>query len=209
MERKATQGYAQVPLCRIKTNNEAETTAGGVRITEVLASDIPAVTAIEEHSNIEPWTQESFLEELLRPHSFVQVARVCEGSGEIVAGFLCFWLVADEIQILNVAVHEDYRRRGLGRALLLDCLRFGLGRKARKAVLEVRASNLAAQSLYASLGFEAVGQRPDYYGGLREPAVLMELHVANAPIGVGHDTGSSEEPGEPLLSHQAMNFREH
>jgi len=151
--------------------------SGRLRITELLASDIPAVVAIEQHSNLEPWTQESFLEELLRPHSFLQVARVREGFGEVVAGFICFWLVADEIQILNVAVHEGYRRRGIGRALLLDGLHSGSQKKARKAVLEVRSSNGAAQGLYTSLGFQAVGQRPDYYGGVKEPAILMELNM--------------------------------
>ena len=160
--------------------------SGMLRITELLASDIPAAAAIEQHSNLEPWTRESFLEELLRPHSFLQVARVREGFGEVVAGFICFWLVADEIQILNVAVHEAYRRRGIGRALLLDCLHSGAEKRARKAVLEVRASNLAAQSLYTSLGFQAVGRRPDYYGGIKEPAVLMELSIAKPQIGDGH-----------------------
>lgn len=180
----------------MKTQIELQLVPGALRITELLASDIPEVAAIEQCSNPEPWTRESFLEELLKPHSFLQVARVREGHGEIVAGFMCFWLVADEIQILNVAVHEAYRRQGIGRALMLDCLHFGVERKARKAVLEVRASNLAAQRLYASLGFVAVGQRPDYYGGLREPAVLMELKVAEASIEAGQHPrpdGNSEE----------------
>jgi [ribosomal protein S18]-alanine N-acetyltransferase len=177
-----------MPSWRMKTQAEPHAIMAVLRITEGLASDIPAVAAIEAHSNLEPWTRESFLEELLRPHSFLQVARVREGFGESVAGFICFWLVADEIQVLNVAVHEAHRRRGIGRALMLDCLHLGIARKARKAVLEVRASNLAAQRLYANLGFLAVGQRPDYYEGLREPALLMELNVADAPIAVGHNT---------------------
>ena len=198
-----------MPPCRIATYTDAQIPAGKVRITEALASDIPVMAAIEEHSNLEPWTRDSFLEELLRPHSFMQVARIREETSERVAGFICFWLVADEIQILNIAVHEAYRRRGLGRALLLDCLRFGIGRKARKAVLEVRASNFAAQSLYASLGFEVVGQRPDYYGGLREPAVLMTLCVANLPVGEDCEVGSFEEPHEGPPSHEAMNVGEH
>lgn len=165
---------------------KTRTASGMLRITEVLASDIPAVAAIEQHSNLEPWPPESFLEELLRPHSSLQVARVREGFGEVVAGFICFWLVADEVQILNVAVHEAYRRRGIGKALLLDCLHSGSERKARKAILEVRSSNLAAQSLYTSLGFLVVGRRPDYYGGIKEPAVLMELNMVELQLSDGH-----------------------
>jgi [ribosomal protein S18]-alanine N-acetyltransferase len=152
------------------------------RITEMLSSDIPAVVAIEQHSNLEPWTQETFLEELLKPHSSLLVARISVGGGEFVAGYICFWLVADEVQILNVAVHQAYRRLGVGRALLFHCLDYGAERRSRIAVLEVRSSNLAAQHLYSSLGFRVVGQRPDYYGGSREPAVLMELSIAKQPL---------------------------
>lgn len=148
------------------------------RITELLSGDIPDVEAIEQDSNPEPWTRESFLEELLRPHSHLLVARVPEGPAETVAGFICFWLVADEIQILNVAVHPAYRRRGIGRALLMRCLSEGLLKKARKAFLEVRSSNTAAQRLYRSLGFREVGQRRNYYGELQEHATLMELNMA-------------------------------
>jgi [ribosomal protein S18]-alanine N-acetyltransferase len=148
-----------------------------LRITELLASDLPEVVAIEGHSNVEPWTYEAFMEELFRPHSSLLVARVATGSGEIVAGYICFWLVADEIQILNLAVHEAHRRRGIGRALLLHCLQYGLQKRACRAILEVRSSNLAAQLLYRSLGFQVEGERPDYYGGLRERAVLMGLEL--------------------------------
>ena len=61
---------------------------------------------------------------------------------------------------------------------MLHCLKCGSEKRTLKAVLEVRLSNSAAQGLYGSLGFRAVGERPDYYGGLREHAVLMELSMA-------------------------------
>jgi ribosomal-protein-alanine N-acetyltransferase len=170
-----------------------------LRITEMLSSDIPAVAAIEQHSNLEPWTQESFLEELLRPHSSLMVARVSAGAGESVAGYICFWLVADEVQILNFAVHEAYRRLGIGRALLLHCLDCGVEKRSRIAVLEVRSSNLAAQHLYTSLGFRVVGQRPDYYGSLKEPAVLMQLTMARQPLVGGHETCCHKRRPEKTL----------
>jgi ribosomal-protein-alanine N-acetyltransferase len=157
--------------------NRTEASAA-LRITELTASDLPDVVAIEQHSNLEPWNRDSFLEELFRPHSFLLVARVLAGYGEIVAGFICFWLVADEIQILNLAVHEAHRRQGIGRALMIHCLNFGLEKRACRAALEVRSGNVAAQQLYRSLGFQVLGERPDYYGGLRESAVLMELSMA-------------------------------
>ena len=147
------------------------------RITEVLSSDIPYMLVIEQYSNPEPWTQESFLEELLRPHSYLLAARVATEFGEMVGGYICFWLVADEVQILNIAIHQAYRRQGIGRALLVHSLNFGYEKRTRKAVLEVRSSNLTAQQLYGSLGFQVVGQRPGYYGGADEHAVLMELSM--------------------------------
>jgi [ribosomal protein S18]-alanine N-acetyltransferase len=153
-----------------------------LRITEMLSSDIPAVVAIEKDSNLEPWTEESFLEELLKPHSSLFVARLSAGLIEFVAGYICFWLVADEVQILNIAVHHSYRQLGIGRGLLVHCLNCGAERRSRIAALEVRSSNLAAQRLYNSLGFRAVGQRPDYYGGSPEPAILMELALAEQPL---------------------------
>lgn len=160
---------------------------GALRITELLSSDIPEVAAIEQVSNPEPWTEQSFLEELLRPHSCLMVARVSAGFGERVAGYMCFWLVADEIQILNIAVHEAYRRQGIGRALLIHCLHVGSRKKTRKAVLEVRSRNWAAQRLYRSLGFQVVGQRRDYYEGVGEHAVLMELSMAEQRISGGQE----------------------
>ena len=161
-----------------------------LRITELLSGDIPEVVAIEQDSNPEPWTQEAFLEELLRPHSHLLVARAPQEFGEKVVGHLCFWLVADEVQILNIAVDRAYRRRGIGRALLVYCLSFGSRKKARKAVLEVRSSNSVAQRLYHILGFRTVGKRRDYYGGLGEHAILMELSMAAEHVSDGHERWS-------------------
>ncbi len=92
-----------------------------------------------------------------------------------VMGYICFWVVADELHILNVAVHRAYRRRGVGRVLLLRAIREGRIRGLKKALLEVRSSNTDARRFYESLGFQAVGERPGYYGRNGEAAVLMDL----------------------------------
>jgi ribosomal-protein-alanine N-acetyltransferase len=85
--------------------------------------------------------------------------------------------VADEVQVLTVAVHKDFRRRGVARALLNQALGVGCGGFALRGVLEVRKSNTAAQLLYKSLGFRVVGERPNYYDLPKESAVLMELEL--------------------------------
>lgn len=155
-------------------------------ITPMAPEDIPAVVEIERNSNLEPWTAESFREELGRPRSVVLVARAApsrnpgEGTEEDaspVVGYVCFWCVADEVQILNIAVAPTHRRMGIGGRLLHDSLQWGRKNKARFAVLEVRRSNTAARMLYERAGFRKVGERPDYYGVVKEPALLMELEM--------------------------------
>ncbi len=158
-----------------------------IKISPLKKSDIPAVLEIEKQSQPEPWTEQSFLEETGRLYSYLLAARAARGGepGEDVPappaggilGYICYWCVADEIQILNIAVHKDFRRRGIARAMLEHAIRTGCEKKARTATLEVRRSNIAARRLYKSFGFRQVGERPNYYGVGREPAVLMEFEI--------------------------------
>jgi [ribosomal protein S18]-alanine N-acetyltransferase len=160
-----------------------------IEIAPLEKADIAAVVEIERTSQPEPWSAESFAQELGRLHSRVLAARLGSAApgrgdngragarpGQIV-GYLCYWCVAGEIQILNVAVHESFRRLGVGRALLSHAIHFGCDRKAHLVSLEVRKSNVPARRLYEDMGFKVVGERPDYYGVQTEPAVLMELEV--------------------------------
>ncbi len=73
------------------------------------------------------------------------------------------WLVVDELQITAVAVHPDHRRQGLARQLLDAMLQLGREAGAERATLEVSSANLAAQALYAQLGFKEVAVRRGYY----------------------------------------------
>jgi [ribosomal protein S18]-alanine N-acetyltransferase len=175
-------------------------TGDGPMIFEIVPmtlDDIPAAMEIERSSHVQPWNETSFAEELQRSPSRVYVAcRETAACRRQLLGYVCFWLVADEVQIFNLTVAIANRRCGIGRALLRQALIDGRQHQARVAVLEVRRSNTAARQLYASLGFQAVGERKDYYGGLREPAVLMELAMdrdwgvrfrsARYPDAIGH-----------------------
>ena len=136
--------------------------------------DLPEVMAIESLSFSEPWTEEMFLHELSSDGvAQVLVARADEGSGRRIVGFLCAWIVADELQISNIAVHPGYRRRGVASQLLEEMLRRAKAMGARAGYLEVRASNEAAKALYQRHGFAAVGRRRNYYNHPREDAILM------------------------------------
>lgn len=137
--------------------------------------DLGEVLQIEQQSFSNPWSREGFLYEIGRnPHSHPIVARTVRREPQAIVGYCVKWLVLDHVHIQNVAVHPAHRRRGLGRYLIEDALEAGRKAGARKAFLEVRLSNRAAQRLYASLGFHEVGRRRRYYSHPREDAILYE-----------------------------------
>ncbi|RPI05518.1 MAG: ribosomal-protein-alanine N-acetyltransferase [Zetaproteobacteria bacterium] len=138
-------------------------------------ADLPDVLAIEVASFSLPWTEEMFATELT-PGSVggTLVARMpAAGGSPAVVGYVCTWVVGDELHINNLAVHPRWRQRGIGRDLLCASLRQGRGRGARSAFLEVRTSNAAAQALYRQFGFEPVAVRRRYYTHPLEDAIVM------------------------------------
>jgi len=102
---------------------------------------------------------------------------------EYIIGFAGLWLMAGEAHITNIAVRESYRRRGIGELLLISMIELSLGLGAHLVTLEVRASNTAAQSLYAKYSFAQVGLRRGYYTDNREDGVLMTLeNITSIPV---------------------------
>jgi [ribosomal protein S18]-alanine N-acetyltransferase len=85
----------------------------------------------------------------------------------------CSWLILDEVHIIFLAVHPDYRQRSLGFAMVLGLLDLSVRRGANYATLEVKASNQAAIALYQKLGFTIAGRRPHYYEDTGEDALIM------------------------------------
>jgi ribosomal-protein-alanine N-acetyltransferase len=146
-----------------------------LRIEPMCAKDLQAVLAIEHASFSLPWTEDMFLQDLARGDlAEILVARSPEaGEPAPITGFLCYWVVQDEMHINNLAVDPRWRRRGIAMALLRAGLDRARGRGARHAFLEVRASNVAAQALYRRAGFRAAGTRRRYYSHPVEDAVIM------------------------------------
>jgi [ribosomal protein S18]-alanine N-acetyltransferase len=97
-------------------------------------------------------------------------------SRELV-GYVCFWVVFEELRMMNLAVAPHVRHRGIGRWLLQQAVTMGLEQGARRALLEVRASNAPALALYEQAGFFRSGVRTRYYTNPVEDAVLMELEL--------------------------------
>ncbi len=146
-----------------------------LRIEPMRAEDLEAVLAIEHASFSLPWTAEMFVGDLERDDlAEILVARWVEGGDPApVVGFLCYWVVREEMHINNLAVDPHWRRRGIATALLTTSLTRARSRGAGQAFLEVRASNLAAQALYRRAGFAATGTRRRYYAKPVEDAVVM------------------------------------
>lgn len=94
-------------------------------------------------------------------------------QGQEVAGYVIARGVADEGEILNLAVAPAHQRRGLGRMLAQRAIETLAARGARAVYLEVRESNTAARRLYEGLGFEAVARRPNYYRQPVEAALVL------------------------------------
>ena len=158
----------------------AETATGvqlNISIMRMTEHDLVEVCAIEEMSDLSAWGWDAYHHEMqLGIDTIMLVARHDSKSYEHqIAGFIVARLIVDELHVNNVAVRPEFRGRGLGSALLRTTLDEARPRNAKIAQLEVRAGNTAAQSLYRSCGFEAVGRRKNYYRNPTEDALLMTL----------------------------------
>lgn len=141
-------------------------------------SDIPGTVAIDALCQGHPWSAGSFREELARGGS--GFARIREGEGGEIAGYICAWVSVDELHVGTVGVRPDLRRRGIGKSLVEEALAWGRERGAAAAHLEVRAGNAPAIALYEGLGYHRVGVRRGYYPDNGEDAHLLFLDFLEA-----------------------------
>jgi ribosomal-protein-alanine N-acetyltransferase len=128
---------------------------------------------LEESSEAARWSGESF-EKLQVSEGFL--ALVSEMAGNV-SGFVCGRQMADEGEILNLAVRRQNRKKGEGRALLSAVLGKLQRGGVRRVYLEVRESNTTAIAFYQKQGFSIMGRRPGYYREPEEAAVLMERRL--------------------------------
>lgn len=140
-----------------------------IRVME--CEDIPQAAAMEREYFGEPWSKQGFREALETPYALFLAAV----QGEKLIGYCGIYLSMDEGEITNVAVHRDYRCRGIGRRLLEELQRRTLQLQVHTLFLEVRVSNESAVRLYESCGFKEAGLRRDFYRNPVEDAKLMKL----------------------------------
>ena len=99
---------------------------------------------------------------------------------EPVLGYAGMWIMADEAHITSIASRGQSRRKGIGEALLMAIIELAARRNARLVTLEVRVSNITAQTLYLKYGFQKTGMRKGYYLDNKEDAIIMTTDYIGA-----------------------------
>lgn len=140
-------------------------------LRELSSVDIPFVAEIEKACFSTPWSENTLSSELKNPLNKFFGAF----SGNDLIGYIGFQTVADETSVFNVAVAPDFRRNGIGKALVGKMIGEAEKSGVNAIFLEVRASNLPAINLYESEGFVFFGLRKNYYDDPKENAFILRL----------------------------------
>ncbi len=148
-----------------------------VVIRDFRPADVAAILEIQLAApEMAQWRPADYERVSRNPGGIVLVAEPSETLSSIV-GFLAAIEIGTEAEIQNVAVRADYRRRGIARALLAEGHRRLAARSVASVFLEVRLSNLAARTLYRSLGYAECGLRRRYYASDGEDALVLRLQL--------------------------------
>jgi ribosomal-protein-alanine N-acetyltransferase len=140
--------------------------------------DLLEVVEIEETCGLSLWGWEAYRAELERPEAIMLVARSLTRdayAGRALCGFIAVRMSVDELHVNNIGIRANFRRLRIGTALLKAALDAGFRRGAHAAILEVRAANTPAQSLYRRVGFAVTGRRKNYYRNPTDDALVMSL----------------------------------
>lgn len=131
---------------------------------------VSQVARLEALCFSDPWSESSVASELENELSLWLVAL----EGDTLAGYVGSQTVMGETDMMNVAVHPDFRRQGVGKSLILALVEELKARDSHSLTLEVRASNAPAHALYEKLGFSQVGLRKNYYRNPKEDACILQ-----------------------------------
>ena len=138
-------------------------------IETMKSSHVAQIAQLEKICFSDPWSEKSIASELNNELAFWLTAM----EGEQVAGYIGSQTVMDESDMMNVAVHPDFRRKGIAEALVNALVEALKSKGSRCLTLEVRASNVPAITLYGKLGFSEIGRRKNYYRNPREDALIL------------------------------------
>ena len=138
-------------------------------IEKMNAGQVAQIAALEKICFSDPWSENSIASELENKLAHWLVAQ----EGEMVAGYIGSQTVMGETDMMNVAVHPDFRRRGIAEALVKRLVEDLQAMESHCLTLEVRESNAPAIALYEKLGFSQIGRRKNYYRNPREDALIL------------------------------------
>lgn len=155
--------------------------SGELRIRQAKLYDVPVMSRIERDSFESPWSAEEITKDVTAGGNVYVAVAEC---GDEKAGYGEVRMVAGEAQIYNIAVAPEFRREGIGEALLRHMIEKAEDGGCTLVTLEVRGGNEAAMELYHKLGFREVGRRKGYYSKGGEDAVLMDLDLRKVEIEV-------------------------
>lgn len=147
----------------------------GITVRKMSQADLPAILEIADKSFTTPWNSSSFEYEIGNKDAVLKVA---EFNGALI-GYVCIRFFLDVTHVMDLAVIQEHRQKGVGGILLLEALREI--KKARPdtehVTLEVRESNTAARKLYEKYGFRETGRRINYYSKPDEDGIIMGLDL--------------------------------
>ncbi len=146
---------------------------GGASIGILGPEDIREVMDLEGLCFAYHWTEEQFRLGLERGAYHILGLRL---DGRMV-GYAAFYVIEDDMEIMNLAVHPDFRRRGFGAMLLAEVLRHSQAVGAHQGFLDVKESNSPAIDLYRKFGFKQIGVRKRYYPDTHEDALLFRCDI--------------------------------
>lgn len=147
---------------------------GVIELSPVTMEDVPAVIALETANQPRPWT-----EGVLRDELEADGRTYLKAESDVVVGFGGVMVTGEEAHITNLLVAPEHRRHGIGRSLLVRLVESAILSGARSLTLEVRSRNVAAITLYESLGLAPVGVRPGYFDD--DDALIMWVHDIDSP----------------------------
>lgn len=149
-----------------------------ITVTKMTADDVTEVAELDKKCFALAWSEQSFQEEMQNKLAVYFTAKTDGGC----IGYAGFWNVAGEGGITNIAVLPDYRRKGVGTALVSALVREARELNLDLLTLEVRKSNFAAQGLYKSFGFDIIGERKRYYRDNGEDAFIMTKRLKSEEV---------------------------
>ena len=134
---------------------------------------LDSLKSLEDLCFTSGWSRKMFEADITNPNAYYVLCI----DGENVIGYCGLYSVLDEADITNIAVHPDYRKKGIATQILHKIFNYCNEKSITNLNLEVRKSNINAIKLYEKNGFEIVGIRKNYYPDNREDAYLMTKHT--------------------------------